>query len=299
MKSLNALLRRQWGVVTRAQALELGLSPRQIERMVHNGELVPLGRGIYCAGAVTVGFEQLVMAACVATDGYASHLTAAVLHGFDGVKPRRPVEVTVPHGHRFWLPFATVHQARHLDPPDLVRVRGIPCTGPSRTLVDVADQLSVVQLTEVVDGAIVAGLTTPAKLQAARQRAGLPRVGGGALAAVVEAWTAGPRPGSIAEMRLLRELRRRGFPEPERQLVVRDELGRFVARVDFGYPAWRILLEYDGRRRHLDPRRPRENRLAALGYTVLVATAEDLRPGPSPFWDALEAAIAKARREAS
>lgn len=299
MQTLNALLRKQHGVVTRAQVLEAGISPRQLERVVRSGDLVPIARGLYCAAALPVGLEQLAMGACLATGGVASHLTAASLHGFDGVTPGRHVEVTVPHGQRFWLPYARVHQARHLDPPDIVQVRGIPCTGPARTLVDVADQLSVAQLTEAVDGAIVARLTTPAELRAARERAGLPRPGGGTLVVVLEAWTPGPRPGSVAEMRLLREMRRRGLPEPERQLVVRDERGRFIARVDFGYRVWRILIEYDGRRRHLDPRRPRENRLAALGYTVLVATAEDLRPGPSPFWDALAQAIAQARSRAS
>jgi very-short-patch-repair endonuclease len=294
--ALGALLRRQHGVVTRAQALEAGLSSRGLERMVRAGELVPLARGLYCSAAVPVGLEQLAMGACLLTGGVASHLTAAVLHGLEGIRPGRLVEVTVPHGRRLWLPFGCVHQARHLDAVDVVRVQGIPCTGPARTLVDSADQLTIAQLTEAVDGAVVAGLTTPGGLRAARERAGLPRVGGAALEIVLATWTPGPDPGSVAEMRLLREMRKRGFPEPERQVVVRDERGRFVARVDFAYRLWRILIEYDGRRRHLNPHRPRENRLAALGYTVLVATAEDLRPGPSPFWEALAAAIAAATR---
>ncbi|MBB3676593.1 endonuclease domain-containing protein [Modestobacter versicolor] len=60
--------------------------------------------------------------------------------------------------------------------------------------------------------------------------------------------------------------------------------GRFVARVDFAWPAQRVAVEYDGLW-HRDPRqfaadRARLNRLTAAGWRVVFVTAADLhRPG--------------------
>lgn len=36
-----------------------------------------------------------------------------------------------------------------------------------------------------------------------------------------------------------------GLPRPDTQLVVRDR-GRFVARLDMGWAAWKVAVEFDG-----------------------------------------------------
>lgn len=75
-----------------------------------------------------------------------------------------------------------------------------------------------------------------------------------------------------------------GVPRPEPQLVVRDELGGFVARVDLAWPDQRLVVEYDGdhhRDRAVwvrDLRRREE--LERLGWTVLVVTAADVLRHP-------------------
>ena len=82
-------------------------------------------------------------------------------------------------------------------------------------------------------------------------------------------------------LRLL--LHRSPLPRPVAQHSVRQH-GRFVARVDFGWPAQRLAVEYDGLW-HRDPRqfiddRQRLNRLTAAGWRVLFVTTADLaRPG--------------------
>lgn len=38
-----------------------------------------------------------------------------------------------------------------------------------------------------------------------------------------------------------------GLPEPLVNLVVRDEDGHWVVRLDLAFPQWRIAVEYDGR----------------------------------------------------
>jgi very-short-patch-repair endonuclease len=68
-------------------------------------------------------------------------------------------------------------------------------------------------------------------------------------------------------------------PVPQYRVVDGD--GRFLARVDLGYPAHRVAVEYDGAW-HADTdqlRRDRRrlNRLVAAGWAVLHLTAADLR----------------------
>jgi very-short-patch-repair endonuclease len=71
---------------------------------------------------------------------------------------------------------------------------------------------------------------------------------------------------------------RAGLPRPESQVEIRDAYDGFVARVDFAYVPQRVVIEYDGAwhwqtRRHDDRRR---DALRALGWTVIVVSAEDL-----------------------
>ena len=65
-----------------------------------------------------------------------------------------------------------------------------------------------------------------------------------------------------------------------RQHVV-ENVGRFVARVDFAYPDPRLAIELDGFRSHgqrktFDQDRTRQNQLVLLGWTVLRFTWSDL-----------------------
>ena len=68
------------------------------------------------------------------------------------------------------------------------------------------------------------------------------------------------------------------------QHVVTHDDGRFVARVDLAYADKRIAIEYDSFEHHtgkvaLVRDSTRRNALAAAGWTVLSATAADLRSG--------------------
>ena len=87
--------------------------------------------------------------------------------------------------------------------------------------------------------------------------------------------------GSPQETRVRLLLHRSGLPLPVAQHRVLDHRGRFVARVDFGWPEHRIAVEYDGLW-HADAQqfpkdRQRLNRLTAAGWRVVFVTAADLR----------------------
>jgi very-short-patch-repair endonuclease len=73
-----------------------------------------------------------------------------------------------------------------------------------------------------------------------------------------------------------------GLPEPQLQFVVRDADGSEVARCDLAYPQWRIVIEYDSVQEHtgraaLLRDSARRNAIAALGFTTVTATVDDLR----------------------
>jgi very-short-patch-repair endonuclease len=65
------------------------------------------------------------------------------------------------------------------------------------------------------------------------------------------------------------------------QHVVRDGHGRFLARVDFGWPEHKVALEYEGawhgERQQVDKDRDRLNKLTAEGWLVIFVTAAHLR----------------------
>jgi hypothetical protein len=115
---------------------------------------------------------------------------------------------------------------------------------------------------------------------------------------VLAAWTPGVAPASPAEARLLRRTDEWGFQAPERQLVVRDAGGRFVARLDMGWPSRRVGLEYDGGRHH-GPRRfehdeSRHAGLVALGWRVGHVEKSDLLPGETWLREWLGRALGRA-----
>ncbi|MFI5046146.1 MAG: hypothetical protein ACHQIG_03705 [Acidimicrobiia bacterium] len=92
-----------------------------------------------------------------------------------------------------------------------------------------------------------------------------------------------------------------GLPEPTRQYVIRDVTGAFVARVDLAYPELRIAIEYDSYQEHVGKQQlvrdsRRRNAITALGWIVLVGTAEDVRLGQGR---ALASAVRRARDQRS
>lgn len=85
---------------------------------------------------------------------------------------------------------------------------------------------------------------------------------------------------SPQESRLRLVIVQSGLPRPQVQYEVRDD-GQFVARVDLAWPDLRVAVEYDGAH-HADTvqmRRDRRrlNALVHAGWTVIHATAQDLR----------------------
>src|SRR4051795_13677291 len=90
------LVRRQHGIITRAQLLELGFSPDAIRHRVETGRLHPLWRGVYASGRPHVSREGRWLAAVLMCGPAAAlcHWDAAV-HWKIRKDWRGPIHVSV------------------------------------------------------------------------------------------------------------------------------------------------------------------------------------------------------------
>src|SRR5436309_1937758 len=95
-RTLHEAAARQQGLLERSQAIALGISPQQIDRLVRSGRWRVAHAGAYVIGGAPPSRHQSLMAAVLAAgpDAMASHRAAAWLWGFDGFAAP-PLELTV------------------------------------------------------------------------------------------------------------------------------------------------------------------------------------------------------------
>jgi hypothetical protein len=203
--------------------------------------------------------------------------SAAALLGAKWVDAALSAELI--HANRHPPAGITVHSETLL-PDEASEVGGIVMTSPARTAFDIGRRVSsrlraVQQLdalanaTDVKDVDVEAIMSRhPGARGVVRLRRVLPLVDGGAE--------------SPQETRTRLALIKAGMPAPRTQIVVRDEYGEFVARIDMGYEDLRVGIEYDGpqhwtnagqRDRDID----RYSALLDLGWVIVRVSGELLR----------------------
>ena len=95
---------------------------------------------------------------------------------------------------------------------------------------------------------------------------------------------------SLGELDVVRELRRRGLPPPERQVLRRDKRGRYY--LDLYWPEFKLVVEVDGIHHawveNVVDDALRQNSLAIGGDTVLRLPLLGLRLNPDEFFQQIE-----------
>lgn len=270
---MGALARRQHGLVTRAQALEAGLSPAAWGRRLNDGQLEPVFPGVARVVSSPRSDEQRALAAVLAVGRGAmgSHVTAARLWGAD--LPAELVDVTVRDRARSGrLPGIRLHRPRVLRDLRPVWLRGVPVTGPLRLAVDLGAVAPARQVAAVVDHLLVTRrLSLPALAAVADRHAGPGRRGVAVLRRLLDEWTVDHRHDSSFELQVLAMLADSGLPEPAFQYQV----GRY--RLDLAFPDARVAVEVDGWATHgskaaFEADRARDLGLAARGWLVVRLT---------------------------
>ncbi|RPI08588.1 MAG: hypothetical protein EHM63_06045 [Actinobacteria bacterium] len=248
-----ALADLQHGLVTRKQARECGLTDAQVARRVAQGRWIKVEPHVFRIAGAPVTWQQRVLSVCLATDGVASHRTAAMLLGL-GLWPGRIVEVTTDPDRNYRNPDVHVH--RSVDDPakDGRTLEGIPLTSVRRTLLDLGSVVQQDRLEKCVERALFRGMTSAGALWAYIDEVGRQgRRGVQPLRAVLELRGRLPAAESDLETEMVQLLRRVGLPEPVRQHEVVVASRRF--RIDLAYPDLKIALEIDGDEPHFGARR--------------------------------------------
>lgn len=274
------------GVITRDEALRLGVSKRTVSRKVARGEWLVIHPGVYrLAGAPRTWFGDARAATCAA-GGLLSHRGSARGWQIAGYE-RAPVEITIAHSRRVVLDGrVTVRRSTQMHLADRVVRWGVPMTGVARTVLDLAAIVDRVELDRVVDAVLRQRLVQWHDLMSARVRhSRRGRTGCGRLGELLDERFGEERPPDSVFNRMVFDLLVAagvGRPVFEHEIFDGD---RFVARVDLAFPAERLAIELDSRAHHdnplsfvADPRRA--NRIVNLGWHLLRFTWDDYRDHP-------------------
>ncbi|WP_219412967.1 hypothetical protein [Pseudonocardia nigra] len=256
-------------VFFRPELRAAGFTEDEVRRMMRVGELIPVRRGAYAAGALPDNPDaRHALLVHAAMDGLShqavvSHVSAAVLHRLRvwGV-PLDRVHVTrnrrstgVRRGSR-----VHVHCAP-LAVDEVVLVDGVPTTSVPRTVADIARTVGFEQAVIVTDAALDRQPVDRAGLLATLER--FPRWPGLPAARRAIGFADGGSK-SVGESRSRVAIARAGLPAPVLQWVVRRRDGRFVGEVDFAWPELRTVGEFDGRVKYDQLLRPGETPADAL-----------------------------------
>jgi hypothetical protein len=276
VQNIHFIAQNQHGRLTRAQALACGLSDGDIRGRLNTAIWLRVYAGVYRVAGSRVTHEQAVLAASLAAGGraLASHGTAAELHGLPGGDGQ--IHITVV-GRRILVPAVKVHVVTGLQGPDCAVKNGIPVTTVARTIIDLAQILSVVRLEEVLDHALAARLVSLNVLQQRLEKTGTRgRRGAGVLAVLVGVRLDGsPRPRQRGERLFAQIVAEYGLPTPEREVEFLLSDGRTVF-VDWVFS--RVVgVEIDSYTHHSSltdwsADHSRNNLLRAKGLTLLNIT---------------------------
>ena len=275
-KHLTKLAEGQHSLVTVSQVRDLGVGRTTLDRDVERGLLVPYRRGVLAIAGAPDDVWRPLMSAFLAADRQdvaASHRAAAGLLRFPGILPGA-VELTGFGRRRLELDGARCHTTTSDGLGETTRIGSLRATGAARTIVDLAGELDLDLLRQVVAHACRRRLCSERDLdQMVIRRGGRGRAGTTQLRGILADRSGGD---SGLEDRWLRILTAAGLrpPAPLHQIVV----GGRVLVLDFAWPRYRVGVEVDGwavhRERHVwDRDHDKVNAYLEAGWRVLFITS--------------------------
>ncbi len=281
-------LARQGGLITRAQALSVGLSPATIARRLRSKQWWRVLPGVYRHCAATVNDDLMLRAGLlwVGPSGVVSGSWAAWLHELVAV-PKGPVSLTMPRTSALRSNTWVTIRRRDLQPDDLCRVRGI---------LVVSRALAAVECAHLPQGSDVVDRALQRHVSVAQLDDALERFTGGA--------------GVVAARTLVDDNRQGTVSPPERELLtalrsaaLHDVVAGVKVVLD-GVPLWldfaveriRLAIEVDGYSVHIDPEvyhrdRAKQNLLVAHDWPVLRYSPRQIRADTGAVVDEIAAMI--------
>ncbi len=276
------LLARQHGVLSRAQAVDLGIGPATVSSRLRQGHWQRLHQGVYATFTGQPDREAALWAALhrIGLDAMLSHWTAAELSKL-ATRPSTLIHVTIPQQrHIHAIPGILIHRSRRTN-----AIRH-PSLTPPRTRIE-ETTLDLTQCSKDVDEALAwlaracgARLTTANRLRAALDARDRVRWRA-ALAAGLADMAGGAH--SLLELRYVSGVERpHGLPQAQRQ--VRTVRGRRTEYKDALYTEFGVGVETDGAVAHPVQARwrdqHRDNAAAADGIITLRYSWADVTQRP-------------------
>jgi hypothetical protein len=296
-------------VITTARLEMAGFSDARIRRLVRQGVLQRVSRGVYVRAALgdetsrdPAGDEilQTAVALAVAKPGaVASHKSAAIIHGLD-LLGRQPPGTTVTHrpgiGSGTRRPGVRVHVAAL--PSGHITVRsGVRITSVARTVVDLARTSSFRAGVVVADSALRGKQVSKDELRAVV--ADCARWPGIRQANLVVEFSDGLSESALESISRV-AFRDHGIPAPELQVPVGGENG-VVGRADFLWRRYGTIGEADGAIKYADTGRAisqlrRDAALRAAGFEVVHFTWQEIVRTPGQVTASIRAAFRRGTR---
>jgi hypothetical protein len=212
----------------------------------------------------------------------AAGLSAAALHGSKWIDASLPAELNRPVACK--VDGILIHR-EVLAHEEVCVVRGVSTTTPVRTAFDLGRRG---RLTEAVIRLDALANATGLKPDDVDVLIGRHRGARGLvqLRDAVDLMDGGAESPQETRTRLL--LIAAGFPRPQTQILVCDQFGYFVGRIDMGWPEFKVGVEYDGLQHWAGPAEhardiERLNDLEAQGWTIIRLTRDILRYRPGAF----------------
>ncbi len=241
-------------------------------------------RNVYLQKGVPFTPERRAIAAWLwsGRNGTVAGMSAAALHGSQWIDPGLPAELI--RSEACDVDGIVIHRGQLRD-DEICIVRGMPVTTSARTAFDIGRRDRLETAIIRVDALANA---TGLKPDDVERLAGSRRGARGMvqLRRVLELMDGGAESPQETRTRLL--LIAAGFPKPQTQIVVVDEYGEFVGRVDMGWKEWKVGVEYDGPQHWTTPEQhardiDRLADLAAQGWVIIRVSRDLLRYRPHVF----------------
>jgi hypothetical protein len=210
--------------------------------------------------------------------GVVAGRSAAALHGTRWIDQKAPAELLYDNRHR---PRGIRTYADRIGDDEVMLIRGMTVTTPARTALDLACRNPIDRAITAIDALANATEVKMADVELLAQRyAG--RRGVKRARSILELVDPGSESPRETWLRLL--LVRAGFPVPATQIVVYDEFGQIIARLDMGWEDVKIAAEYDGDHHRVDRWQfnrdiARTETLTAMGWIVVRVTSQDTPGG--------------------
>lgn len=272
---LNRVAARQHGVFSRAQALESGLTEAQISHRLETSIWLRIVTGVYASSSSTPTWERQLHAAVLSHPGcLVAGRSAGRLHRMEGYRKSRP-EILVPFDGNGRSPIARVIRSRNFESISTQVVSGFLTTTIAETILTLSLRIYPSMIERIVDRELAAGRLAVHDFDPILQRLEYAKQPGlGSLRRIVGARidTAYQPPTSELEAHLYKLLDSPHLPPHRRQLPI--SFDNVTATVDAYVPAWRLIIEADGRRWHtrqadFERDRARDNAAAAAGFGVV------------------------------